>query len=345
MYRIAVVGATGYTGFELLRLLASHGGVEIGALTSETYTGKDVGEVFPALSKVVSRRLEKFGRAVCEGADVVFCCLPHRTAMNTVPGLLDQGFRVVDLSADFRLRDASVYEKWYETEHICPERISGAAYGIPELYRNEIRAARLVANPGCYPTGAIVALAPLLRSNLIDPASIIIDAKSGVSGAGRKAELALQFSEVNEGFKAYGIASHRHTPEIEQELSVAAGIEVRVSFTPHLVPMTRGILSTIYARAREGVTEAGAREALGKAYGEEPFIRLMPEGGFPNVSQVAGSNFLDIGLTLDGRTGRFVIVTVIDNLVKGASGAAVQNMNILLGLEETQGLSHPGFWV
>ncbi len=345
MSRVAVVGATGYTGFELLRLLASHGGVEISALTSETYTGKEVGEVFPALAKVTSGRFEKLGPAATRGADVVFCCLPHRTAMNTVPGLLEEGARVVDLSADFRLRDPSVYERWYKTEHVCPELIPQAVYGIPELYREEIRGAKLVANPGCYPTGAIVALAPLLGAGLIHSSSIIIDAKSGVSGAGRKAELGLQFSEVNERFKAYGIASHRHTPEIEHELTAAAGQEIRVSFTPHLVPMTRGILSTIYADSGSGATEAKAREALEGAYGGEPFIRLMPAGEFPNVSQVAGSNFLDIGFMLDERTGRFVIVTAIDNLVKGASGAAVQNMNILLGLEETQGLAQPGFWM
>ncbi|MBT4429658.1 MAG: N-acetyl-gamma-glutamyl-phosphate reductase [Nitrospinaceae bacterium] len=345
MYRIAVVGATGYTGFELLRLLASHGGVEVGALTSETYSGKEIGEVFPALAKIVTCRLQKFEPEVCEGADIVFCCLPHRTAMNTVPGLLDRGHRVVDFSADFRLRDHAVYEQWYKTEHVCPERIPEAVYGIPELYRDEIRGAKLVANPGCYPTGAILALAPLLRAGIVVSSLIVIDAKSGVSGAGRKAALDFQFSEVNEGFKAYGIGTHRHTPEIEQELSVALGGELRVSFTPHLVPMTRGILSTIYVEAAGGATEESARAALQEAYGNEAFIRLMPQGAFPNVSQVAGSNFLDIGLTFDERTGRFVIVTAIDNLVKGASGAAVQNMNILLGLTETQGLVHPGFWV
>ncbi|MFC1491175.1 N-acetyl-gamma-glutamyl-phosphate reductase [Nitrospinota bacterium] len=345
MSRVAVVGATGYTGFELLRLLASHGGVEISALTSETYAGKEVGEVFPALSKVTSGRFQNFEHTVCRGADIVFCCLPHRTAMNTVPGLLEGGSRMVDLSADFRLRDPSVYEHWYQTEHICPELIPEAVYGLPELYREKIRNTKLVANPGCYPTGAIIVLVPLLRAEMIIPSSIVIDAKSGVSGAGRKADLGLQFSEVNEGFKAYGIASHRHTPEIEQELSAASGREVRVSFTPHLVPMTRGILSTIYVEARSGTSEEEGRDALAQAYGSEPFIRLMPKGEFPNVSQVAGSNFLDIGLTLDERTGRFVIVTAIDNLVKGASGAAVQNMNIMLGLAETQGLAHPGFWV
>ncbi len=345
MFRVAVVGATGYTGFELLRLLASHGGVDIGVLTSETYSDREVEEVFPAFSKVISKRLQKFDPAACREADLVFCCLPHRTAMNTVPVLLEGGSRIVDLSADFRLRDSSVYEEWYKTEHVCPERIGEAVYGIPELYREEIRGAKLVANPGCYPTGAIVALTPLLRSDLIRPSSIVIDSKSGVSGAGRKADLDLQFSEVNERLKAYGIATHRHTPEIEQELSVASGEEVRVSFTPHLVPMTRGILSTIYAEAKDGAGAAEARGALREAYGDEPFVRLMPEGEFPNVSQVAGSNFIDIGLTLDKRTGRFVIVTVLDNLVKGASGAAVQNMNLMLGLPETQGLTHPGFWI
>ena len=345
MPKIAVVGATGYTGFELLRLLGSHGGVEVMALTSETYAGKSVDEVFPALASVHDGALVKFELAVCEGADIVFCCLPHRVAMNTVPSLLDAGLRVVDFSADYRLRDFGVYEAWYKTEHTSPERIADAVYGVPELYREEVRKARLVANPGCYPTGAILALAPLLRARLINPDSIIVDAKSGVSGAGRKADLSIQFSEVNEGFKAYGVGTHRHTPEIEQELSAALGEAVQVSFTPHLAPMTRGILSTIYAAGEGGADASSVRAALRDAYADEPFFRLMPEGAFPNVTQVAGSNYVDIGLTHDERTSRFIIVAAIDNLVKGASGAAVQNMNLMLGFPETQGLLHPGFWM
>jgi N-acetyl-gamma-glutamyl-phosphate reductase len=345
MHRIGVVGATGYTGFELLRLLASHGGVEFGPLTSETYAGKETGEVFPALAGVVRGRFEKFEPSLFKGVDLVFCCLPHRVAMNSVPALVDMGLKVVDFSADFRIQDAGVYTAWYKTPHVCPERIPQAVYGIPELYRERIRKAALVANPGCYPTGAILGFYPLLKARLIRAGSIIVDAKSGVSGAGRKAELSLQFSEVNERFRAYGIATHRHTPEIEQELSAMAGETVRVSFTPHLVPMTRGILSTLYAEAMPGVTAVRARQAFKDAYDGEPFMRLMPEGAFPDVSQVAGSNFLDIGFTLDERTGRFVIVTAIDNLVKGASGAAVQNMNLMLGLPETRGLAHPGFWM
>ena len=345
MPKIAVVGATGYTGFELLRLLGSHGGVEVMALTSETYAGKKVDEVFPALASVHDRTLVKFELSVCEGADLVFCCLPHRVAMNTVPSLLEAGHRVVDFSADYRLRDFGVYEAWYKTKHTSPERIADAVYGIPELYREDIKKARLVANPGCYPTGAILSLAPLLRAGLIKPDSIIVDAKSGVSGAGRKADLGLQFGEVNEGFKAYGVGNHRHTPEIEQELSVALGGAVQVSFTPHLAPMTRGILSTIYAGGEGGADASAVRAALRDAYADEPFIRLMPEGALPNVTQVAGSNYVDIGLVYDERTSRFIVVVAIDNLVKGASGAAVQNMNLMLGLPETQGLLHPGFWM
>ena len=345
MPKIAVVGATGYTGFELLRLLGSHGGVEVMALTSETYAGKKVDEVFPALASVHDHTLVKFELSVCEGADLVFCCLPHRVAMNTVPSLLEAGHRVVDFSADYRLRDFGVYEAWYKTKHTSPERIADAVYGIPELYREDIKKARLVANPGCYPTGAILSLAPLLRAGLIKPDSIIVDAKSGVSGAGRKADLGLQFGEVNEGFKAYGVGNHRHTPEIEQELSVALGGAVQVSFTPHLAPMTRGILSTIYAGGEGGADASAVRAALRDAYADEPFIRLMPEGALPNVTQVAGSNYVDIGLVYDERTSRFIVVVAIDNLVKGASGAAVQNMNLMLGLPETQGLLHPGFWM
>ncbi|MDA0999380.1 MAG: N-acetyl-gamma-glutamyl-phosphate reductase [bacterium] len=345
MYRVAVVGATGYTGFELLRLLASHGGVEVGALTSETYTGKEVGEVFPSLVSHFPQKFQKLDPADFKGFDLIFACLPHRVAMNSIPALLETGARIVDFSADYRLRDPKVYEAWYKTEHVSTDLIPEAVYGIPELYRDAIKKARLVANPGCYPTGAILALSPLLRAGLIEGNSIVIDAKSGVSGAGRKADLDLQFSEVNERFKAYGVGNHRHTPEIEQELSLAAGAEVRVSFTPHLVPITRGILSTIYAAGTPGASTERARAALRDAYDGEPFIRLMPEGAFPNVSQVSGSNFVDVGLTFDERVGRFIVVTAIDNLVKGASGAAVQNMNLMLGLTESQGLLHPGFWL
>ncbi len=345
MPKIAVVGATGYTGFELLRLLGSHGGVEVMSLTSETYAGKKVHEVFPALASVHGGVLEKFELSVCDGADLVFCCLPHRVAMNTVPSLLEAGHRVVDFSADYRLRDFGVYEAWYKAKHTSPERIADAIYGIPELYREDIKKARLVANPGCYPTGAILALSPLLRARLIKPNSIIVDAKSGVSGAGRKADLGLQFGEVNEGFKAYGVGNHRHTPEIEQELSAALGDVVQVSFTPHLAPMTRGILSTIYSESEGGADASAVRAALRDAYADEPFIRLMHEGALPNVTQVAGSNYVDIGLVHDERTSRFIVVAAIDNLVKGASGAAVQNMNLMLGLPETQGLLHPGFWM
>ena len=345
MHRIGVMGATGYTGFELLRLLAAHGEVEAGPLTSESHAGKEIGDVFPALAGVIRARLVKFEPGVFKGLDLVFCCLPHRVAMNSVPALVDMGLKVVDFSADFRILDAGVYTAWYKTPHACPERIPGAVYGIPEIYRERIRKASLVANPGCYPTGAILGLYPLLKARLIRPGSIIVDAKSGVSGAGRKAELGLMFTEVNERFRAYGVATHRHTPEIEQELSAAAGEPVKVSFTPHLVPMTRGILSTIYAEAQPGAGAARARQAFKDAYAGEPFMRLMPEGAFPDVSQVAGSNFLDIGFTLDERTGRFVVVTALDNLVKGASGAAIQNMNLMLGLAETRGLAHPGFWM
>ncbi len=345
MPKIAVVGATGYTGFELLRLLAAHGDVEVAALTSETYAGERVEEVFPALASVLDGALVKFSLSACEGADLVFCCLPHRVAMNTVPSLLEAGHRVVDFSADYRLRDAGIYETWYRTTHTSPERIADAVYGMPELYREAIEKARLVANPGCYPTGAILALAPLLRGGIVKPHSIVVDAKSGVSGAGRKAALALQFCEVNEGLRAYGVGNHRHTPEIEQELSAVLGEAVRVSFTPHLVPMTRGILSTIYAEGEGAADAAAARAVLRDSYVDEPFVRLMPDGALPGVMQVAGSNYVDVGLVHDERTGRFVVVAAIDNLVKGASGAAVQNMNLMLGLPETQGLLQPGFWM
>ncbi|OGW17871.1 MAG: N-acetyl-gamma-glutamyl-phosphate reductase, partial [Nitrospirae bacterium GWC1_57_7] len=252
--------------------------------------------------------------------------------------------KVVDLSADYRITDPAVYEKWYEHGHRYPALLTEAVYGLPELYRERIEKASLIANPGCYPTSAILGLAPLVRGGMIDLESIIIDAKSGVSGAGRSPTLAHHFPEVNEGLMAYKIGTHRHTPEIEQELSALAGKGVIVSFTPHLIPMNRGILTTIYARLTKFIDTAELRARFEEAYRNEPFLRLLPPGQVPNVRHVRGSNFCDIGVTADPRTGRAVIVTVIDNLVKGAAGQAVQNMNLMARFEETEGLLSAGLF-
>ncbi|MFQ5692402.1 MAG: N-acetyl-gamma-glutamyl-phosphate reductase [Nitrospinota bacterium] len=343
MLRVAVAGATGYAGAELLRILAAHPEVEIVRLTSETYAGKRLADVLPALRDVLDGELEALDpAAVGDGADLVFAALPHRTAMNAVPKMLASGGKVVDFSADYRLKDPAVYEAWYDTPHVDGENLRDAVYGLPELHRDAIRKARLVANPGCYPTGAILALAPLLRDGLIETDSLLVDAKSGVSGAGRRAELEFSFCEVNESLRAYAIGRHRHTPEIEQELSGAAGTAVTLSFTPHLIPMSRGILSTCYARRKDGVGAAEVRASLEGAYRNEPFVRLLPEGQVPSTGQVWGTNFVDLGFVPDDRTGRVVVVSALDNLAKGAAGAAVQNMNLMAGFPETTALTPSG---
>ena len=336
--RVAIVGAGGYTGVELLRLLCLHPHVELTCLTSLEEVGAPVSGVFPSLPKRIALKLETLDLdRVIAASDIVFTALPHKAAMAVVPPLLAAGKKVIDLSADFRLRDVGVYEQWYQ-RHTCPELIPEAVYGLPELYRERIRGARLIANPGCYPTSAILALAPLLRNGLIDLETVIIDSKSGATGAGRAVRLGSLFCEVNEGFKAYGVGSHRHTPEIEQVLGDLAGSAVTVSFTPHLLPISRGILSTSYAKLRKPVGGAELSELFQEFYRGEPFVRVCPAGELPNVAMVKGSNYCDLGVVSDPRTGRAIVVSAIDNLVKGASGQAIQNMNIMAGFEEGLGL-------
>lgn len=338
MVKVAVVGASGYTGAELLRLLLNHGGVEVTCVTARQHAGSPVASVFPSLlgrTQLVCEPLEP--SAVAARADLVFTALPHESAMAAIPDILAAGARVIDLSADYRLRDPAVYAAWY-APHTSPELLAEAVYGLPELYREQIRGARLVANPGCYPTSVALALAPLLKAGLIDPASLIIDSKSGTSGAGRAAKLDSLYCEVNEGFKAYGVGKHRHTPEIEQTLSALAGTPVVVSFTPHLLPVNRGILSTCYATLTTPTTTEDLLGLFDGFYQNEPFVRVHPPGSLPNVAYVRGSNYCDLGLVCDPRTNRIIVVATIDNLVKGAAGQAVQNMNLLLGLDESAGL-------
>lgn len=341
MIKVAILGASGYTGIELLRMLASHPSVRVGFASSRQYANRPVSEVFPALSGfydgLVFSDTEEFKRLK---VDVAFCALPHGASGEAVPSLLSTGAAVVDLSADFRLKDQKVYKRWYG-DHKAGELLKKAVYGLPELYRGQIRKARLVANPGCYPTSAILALAPALKRKLIVPDSIIIDSKSGVSGAGRSAAMDFSFAEVNQGFKAYKVGCHRHTPEIEQELGALAGKKMAVTFTPHLLPVSRGILTTAYAGLKKTVTTDEMRALYAAFYEKEPFVRVMPSGSFPDISQVRCANFCDIGVHVDEAARRLIIVSVIDNLVKGASGQAIQNMNIIAGLEETTGLMTP----
>jgi len=338
MIRIGIVGASGYTGVELARLLCGCPDVELTVATSRQYKGRKLAEVYPNLAGLLDIACEDLqAEELADRADLFFTAVPHQTAMSIVPDLLQAGKKVVDLSADFRLHDAAVYEKWYQ-KHTAQEYLAEAVYGLPELHRQQIAAARLVANPGCYPTSVILGLAPLLQTGVIEPETIIVDAKSGASGAGRAAQTGTLFCEVTGGFKAYKVAAHRHTPEMEQEISGLCGKPVTISFTPHLLPMSRGILSTIYAKMARPVTDAEVYALYQDFYKDEPFVRLCATGAFPATQFVRGSNFCDIGFKTDSRTGRIVVLSAIDNLVKGAAGQAVQNMNLMCNLPETTGL-------
>jgi N-acetyl-gamma-glutamyl-phosphate reductase len=338
MLPIAIVGGSGYTGIELLRILKLHPQANVVAVTSRKYAGHPVEEVFPSLHGYDGLLFtEPDVNDLSKSAEWIFTAVPHKAAMSVVPGFLDAGSRVIDLSADFRLRDRRTYETWYQA-HTAPEQLDKAVYGLPEIYRKDIAHAQLVANPGCYPTSAILPLVPLLHSGIVSSQGIIADSKSGASGAGRSPSLGTLYCEVNEALKAYKVAGHRHMPEIEQELSVAAGKPVAVTFTPHLVPMTRGILTTIYARLAREVSTGRVLAAIKDFYRDSPFVRVFPEGAFPDVSYVRGSNFCDIGAKVDRHTNTLILVSAIDNLVKGASGQAVQNLNIMAGLEESIGL-------
>lgn len=343
--KVSIIGATGYTGAELVRILHRHPGVELTALTTRSYVDMPFDQVYPHLHKYNQLVCEEMNLTrVFDNADVIFVALPHGHAMPAALEAARRGKKIVDLGADFRLRDYRVYEQWYKVEHEAKTLLDEAAYGLPEVSRRQVREARLVANPGCYPTSAILALAPLLKHKLIDTGSIIIDSKSGVSGAGRGLSLGTHFSEVNENFKAYNIAGHRHTPEIEQELSKIAGEEITVTFTPHLLPITRGILSTVYATLSSQVGKEKIREIYLDYYKDEFFVRVLPDGTLPQTKWVSGTNHCDLGITLDDRTGRVIITSAIDNLVKGASGQAVQNMNIICGLPEDTALAGPGLY-
>jgi N-acetyl-gamma-glutamyl-phosphate reductase len=336
--RIAILGASGYSGADLVRLLALHPAARIVALTGERQAGKSMGEVFPHLGGLDLPKLTKINDVDWSNVDVAFCALPHGTTQAVVKAI-PSNIKIIDISADFRLTDAASYAEWYGHEHQATALQAEAVYGLTEHKRDAIRSARLIANPGCYPTSAQLPLIPLLRAALIDPDEIIIDAKSGVTGAGREAKQDSLYSEVSEGVHAYGVAKHRHAPEIEQELSAAAGRGLKIVFTPHLMPMNRGILSTIYVKLTAGHSAADLRRTLEAAYADEPFVRVTPEGTGPSTRHVKGSNMALIGVFADRVPGRAILVSAIDNLVKGASGQAIQNMNVMLQIPETTGLS------
>ena len=346
MYRAGVIGASGYVGGEVVRILVGHPEIEVTYLASDTYAGQPLSSAFRSLLGADLPNCENYDApSAIEHADVLFLAQQNGWAMEHAGALLDAEKKVIDLGADFRFADSAVYEEWYKTTHRSPDLCKEAVYGLPEIYRAEIARARLVANPGCYPTGANLALAPLVKKGVIDPTAIIVDAKSGVSGAGRsRFELGYLYSEVNENIKPYGVGVHRHTPEIERVLSEIAGDSLHVSFTPHLVPMTRGILTTSYALLRSDADTAALLDIERDFHRDSPFVVILPEGEYPATKNVTGSNYCHIGLKADGRTGRVTVMAAIDNLVKGAAGQAVQNMNIMLGMDERTSLEAPALY-
>ncbi len=337
--KVAICGATGYAGQELMKILLRHPSAEIAALCSSSSAGLQVGEQFPFFRGLVKQQFIPLdAAAISDKASLVFLALPHQAAIKLAGELVKRRLKVVDLSADFRLKDAELYKEWYGWEHAGAALLRDSVYGLPEVYRDKIKKAQLVANPGCYPTSVILGVRPLLKEGIVEMDGIIADSKSGVSGAGRTPNQDLHFSEVNESFKAYKVALHQHTPEIEQELGAVAGKSVRVVFTAHLLPVTRGIFSTIYLKLKKKATSADLLGVLAKAYKDEPFVRVYPEGRLPELKFVQGQNFCDIGVKVDERSKTAIVITAIDNLLKGAAGQAVQNMNIMEGFTETEGL-------
>lgn len=335
MVRIGILGATGYTALELMKILLRHPDAEIVAATSRQEGNPHLAAVHPSLAGRIDLRLENITPAqVAARSDCVFSCLPHAASASSVKELLDADVRVVDFSADYRLCDLATYTNWYGQDHPDPERVGQVAYGLPELFGDQIPDAPLVANPGCFPTSAILALAPLLQQSLIDPAEIIVDSKTGVSGAGRNPKLMFHYPECNESVAAYNVGRHRHTPEIDQILHKATGQSVEVLFTPHLTPMDRGILTTVYTRPVEDVTEDKALETLRTFYADKPFVRVVDH--LPATKDTSGTNFCDLTVRL--ARGRLIVISCLDNLVKGASGAAVQNFNLMFGFKETTAL-------
>ena len=342
MIKAGIIGSTGYAGAELVRLLAQHPEAQVVWYGSRSYIDRKYADVYRNMFQIVDAVcMDDDMDALAEAVDVIFTATPQGLCASLVSEEILSKVKIVDLSADFRLKDVAVYEKWYGISHKSPQFIEEAVYGLCEINREQVKQARLVANPGCYTTCSILTAYPLVKEGLIDPSTLIIDAKSGTSGAGRGAKVNNLFCEVNENIKAYGVASHRHTPEIEEQLGYAAGEQLTISFTPHLVPMNRGILATEYASLKAGVTKEMVAAAYDQYYANEPFVRVSHDGQPVETRWVEGSNYVDISYVIDPRTNRIIMMGAIDNLVKGAAGQAVQNMNLLFGLPETEGLTQP----
>lgn len=335
--KAGVIGATGYAGVELVRLLIRHPNAEIAAISSVSFEGQPISGVYPSLLEICGLTCGTAGEVIAE-SDVVFAALPHGLSQDTAADCVKAGKKFIDLGADFRLDSAGDYTKWYGCEYKHPELHKTAVYGIPELFRKDIIGKSVVGNPGCYPTGIALGLAPALRKGIIDPQGIVIDSKSGVTGAGRKPAQGTHFPECNEAFSAYKVAAHRHTPEIEQTLTKMAGERATVTFVPHLLPVNRGILSTMYAKLKSGLTADDVRALYKEAYKDEYFVRVLPKGAAVDIRNVKCSNYCDIQLDTDGHTGLLIVTSAIDNMVKGAAGQAIQNMNLLFGLKETDGI-------
>ncbi len=339
--KVAILGGSGYTGAELLRLLIAHPNVKITAITSERSSGYLVSDVFLNFRNTDLKFELLDLKVLTKKADLFFLCLPHKTSQETASYLFSAGKKVIDLSADYRIKNPNTYQEWYNTPHLFPLLLKKAVYGLPEIYRNQIKKSSLIANPGCYPASALLGLAPIMGKSFIDTDSIIIDSKSGTSGAGRSPVQPFMYCEVNESVKAYAVTSHRHTPEIEQELSSLSKKRIKVIFTPHLIPMDRGMLSTIYVGLKKNVNLLNVQKLYQDFYRNEPFVRVLKNGVYPTTKSVKGSNFCDLSIFLNKRSGKgqtLTIISVIDNLLKGASGSAVQNMNIIYGFDETAGL-------
>jgi len=346
LINVSVLGATGYAGIELVRLLRAHPEVDEINLVSQNYANKPISEVYPNFKGFLNINcIDMDLSLIAQKSDIVFASLPHGVSADTVKTLRQSGCRVIDLSGDFRYKSAEKYEEWYKIKHPYPEMLNESVYGLPELHREKIRNAKLIANPGCYTTCSILGLSPLAAGKAIELDSIVIDAKSGASGAGRGLSIGLHFCEVNESIKAYGVTTHRHTSEIEQELSALTGQEILLSFTPHLLPVNRGILCTMYAKLNNLYTFEQIHGLYADFYKNEPFVCLYEEGIFPEVKFVNGSNACHIGFAIDKRLNRIIVIAALDNLIKGAGGQAVQNMNILFGFDETLGLSQPGWYL
>jgi len=346
MKAVSIIGATGYVGLELTRLLAQHPGVQLSHLVSQSYTGKKFSDVYPSLRGICDKECSEMNLdKIADESDIVITALPHGISKDVIPVLFDKGIRVIDHSGDFRFRDTANYEFWYQTHHGMPALNQHAVYGLPEMYRTELCGARLVGNPGCYPTCSVLALAPLVHAKAIDCHSIIINASSGYTGAGRKADTAYSFCESDSNYKAYGVGFHRHTGEIEQEISFLAGEGITLSFTPHLMPVKRGMLATIHAKLSGSYETQELLRICQEYYKDEYFIRVLPEGCLPEIKNVTGSNFLDMGLIADKRTQSVTVLSAIDNLMKGAAGQAVQVLNLMTGQDEKTGLTAPALYL